>query len=223
MLTQADKKYWAPNLKVLDWLKAKYAGQKVLDVGPGHAPLSWATQAVDFVEVAGLKCPFTKVNLAEKPLPFPDKSFDFIYCRHMLEDMYDPFPVIREISRVGKAGYIEMPSPMAEIGRGVDGGSPPYRGYHHHRFIGWVGGDELRLISKYPLIEYLRFDEERIDALLRLGPNYWNTYYLWEGSIKVFHRQNPLNLIFPGEYNVVLTDAMTKSKESTDLFFDSVK
>jgi ubiquinone/menaquinone biosynthesis C-methylase UbiE len=48
-------------------------------------------------------------------LPYEDKEFDFVYCRHVLEDLIYPFRVIKEMQRVAKAGYIETPSPMAEL------------------------------------------------------------------------------------------------------------
>jgi hypothetical protein len=63
-----------------------------------------------------------------------------------MEDMGNPFLLIKEMERVAKAGYIETPSPIAEMGRGVDGSSPPFRGYHHHRFVVWVHEGELRFV-----------------------------------------------------------------------------
>ena len=47
--------------------------------------------------------------------PFPDKTFDFVVCSHLLEDVRDPITVCRELCRVGKAGYIETPSRIREI------------------------------------------------------------------------------------------------------------
>jgi hypothetical protein len=162
------------------------------------------------------------VDLASEPLPFPDKSFDFIYCRHVLEDMYDPFLLIREMSRVGKAGYVEMPSPIAELCRGIDGSSPPYRGYHHHRFIGWVHEGEFRLISKYPFVEYLNFAETDIVAALRDGPKHWNTYLLWEDEIKYVHRQNGPDYLLPRDYAMILKGAMDSAMVSNGMFWQKL-
>ena len=221
-LTQASPKFWAPNQRVLDYLSSIIPeGAKVLDVGPGHAPFKRATHSVDFVDVPGA-VNLKKCDLANDPLPYEDKEFDFVYARHILEDMYNPFPLIKEMSRVGKAGYIECPSPIAEIGRGVDGGSPPFRGYHHHRFIVWVFGKELRFISKYPFIEYCRFDEPAIDEMLKQD-RYWNSYYLWEGEINAVHRQSPLDYSIPRDYTLILNEAMERSKEAIDIFFSNIK
>jgi SAM-dependent methyltransferase len=223
-LTQNDKKHWPPIQSVMDYLTETVIQKdaKVLEVGPGHAPFKRADVSVDFVDVEGLPN-LIKVDLGTQPLPFEDKSFDFVFCRHCLEDMYNPFLLCSEMSRVAKAGYIEMPSPFAELGRGVDGGSPPFRGYHHHRFISWVIGDELRMISKYPFLEYLRFDEPSIDAQLRSGDRYWNTYYLWTDKINVVHRQSPIDFSIPRDYALVLNEAMERSKEATDIFFINMK
>src|SRR5262245_44299481 len=43
-------------------------------------------------------------------LPFLPKSFDFVYCSHLLEEVEDPLEASKEIMRVGKRGYIETPT-----------------------------------------------------------------------------------------------------------------
>lgn len=221
-LTQDSKHFWAPVQQVVQYLTDVVIApsDRVLDIGPGHCPLKRADVSVDFVDVAGVKN-LIKCDLANEPLPFKDKEFDFVYARHILEDMFNPFPLIKEMSRVGKRGYVEVPSPIAEIGRGVDGGAPPFRGYHHHRFLGWVFGKELRLVSKYPFIEYCRFDEGTVDNLLK-QERYWNSYYLWEGEIIVNHRQAPLHYEIPRDYALMLAEAMERSRESTDIFFANI-
>ena len=42
-------------------------------------------------------------------MPFADGVFDYVVCSHVLEHVADPAAVIAEITRVGKAGYIEVP------------------------------------------------------------------------------------------------------------------
>lgn len=220
-LTNADKKHWAPNDALIDWLTTRIPQDaKVLEVGPGHAPFKRADAHVDFVDVPGIDpARMFKCDIASQPLPFADKSFDFVFCRHTLEDMYNPFPICAEMSRVGKAGYIETPSPIAELCRGIDGNSPPYRGYHHHRFIAWEHAGELRFVSKYPLIEYLKFNDDALAALLRAGPKYWNTHYLWTDRINIVHRQSPLDFDIWRDYPMMLADAAKQSHESSDEFF----
>ncbi len=162
------------------------------------------------------------VDLSSEKLPFADKSFDFVYCRHVLEDMFNPFLLCQEMERVAKAGYIETPSPIAELGRGVDGASPPFRGYHHHRYIIWVHEGELRFVSKYPFVEYLRFNEEEIIQRLKEGPALWNTHYLWQDKIKVNHQRNGPDFDMIRDYASILKNAMDQSKISSGMFWQMV-
>jgi hypothetical protein len=224
LLQATDKHHWAPVEQVVQWLTdgiPKTA--KVLEIGPGHIPFPRADVFVDFQP-----CPQVKpdqlvmANLAVDPLPFEDKSFDFIYCRHVLEDMYNPILLCNEMSRVGKAGYIEAPSPIAECCRGVDGNAPPYRGYHHHRFIIWTYKNELRLVSKYPILEYLSLDENWMADQLRPSPKYWNTYHLWKDTIDVRHRQNALDFHMLRDYGPMLVDATKSTIDSVNEFWKQV-
>lgn len=47
-------------------------------------------------------------------LPFRDKQFDFVIASHIFEHMDDPSAFAEEIIRVGKSGYIEVPSAVSE-------------------------------------------------------------------------------------------------------------
>jgi ubiquinone/menaquinone biosynthesis C-methylase UbiE len=47
-------------------------------------------------------------------MPLPDKSFDFIIASHIAEHVEDPEQFCREMSRVGKGGYVETPGPLTE-------------------------------------------------------------------------------------------------------------
>lgn len=223
-LTQQDRKAWAPVDSVVQWLADRIPdGAKVLEIGPGYAPFPKATHFVDNKPLPNIPADkMTAIDVASWPLPFPDKEFDFIYCRHVIEDMYNPFLLISEMSRVGKSGYIETPSPVAELCRGIDGASPPFRGYHHHRFITWVHEGKLKLVSKYPFIEYLRFTEEDITKSLREGPRDWNTNYLWEGEIQFQHLQNGPDFDMIRDYAALLKNAMDISRVSAGLFWTGI-
>jgi len=221
VLTNADKKFWAPAEPVVQFLANRLPPEaKVLEIGPGYTPFPRASTFVDYKPLPNIPADrMIKVDLASEPLPFSDKMFDFVYCRHVLEDMYDPFPLLREMERVAKAGYIETPSPIAEMGRGVDGASPPFRGYHHHRFVIWAHEGQLRFVSKYPIIEYFRFSEEGIIGWLREGPKTWNTHYLWEDKINFQHQQNGPDFLLTRDYASILKNAMDQSKISGGMFW----
>jgi SAM-dependent methyltransferase len=90
---------------------------QVLDIGSGGDPFPYATVLTDrFLE----ESPYRRESLvkAGKPfllsdidaLPFHDKSFDFVFCAHVLEVLEDPLKACAEIMRVGKRGFIETPT-----------------------------------------------------------------------------------------------------------------
>lgn len=219
-LTDADTKYWHPPANLTAWLADRIPeNAKVLDVGAGILPFQRANVLVDIAEPnAAPGQEFIKCDFSRDPLPFPDKSFDFIYCRHVLEDMFDPFFLCREMQRVGKAGYIETPSPMAEMCRGIDGSSPPWRGYYHHHFVIWPWAGELGFMMKYPLVEYLNIEQD-LPAMLRPLPRYWNTHYLWKDEIKARHHQSLVDFHLFNEYGLFLNLAMEQGRKSCDEFW----
>src|SRR4051794_29855952 len=46
--------------------------------------------------------------------PFDQDEIDFVVCAHTLEDVRDPLWVCAEMSRVARAGYVEVPSMLEE-------------------------------------------------------------------------------------------------------------
>lgn len=220
-LTAADPHHWQPIPQVVQRIADGVPdGATVLEIGPGATPFPRATAFVDFADVpAYAKRPVYKIDLTSERLPFDDKSFDFIYCRHVLEDSWNPFAICAEMSRVGRRGYIETPSPIAELCRGVDGDAPAYRGYHHHRFIIWPDGSQLKFVSKYPLVEYLGAPDAKLAGMLRSGPKYWNTYFPWEGSIDMRHIQSPRDFNAGINYVEVINGAMGDAELATDEFW----
>ncbi len=223
-LTEGDKHHWHPSPALFAWLAGRLpADARVLDVGAGILPFPRANVLIDIAEPN--RHPdqeWIKSDFSRDPLPFADKSFDFVYCRHVVEDMFNPFPLIREMARVGRAGYIETPSPMAEMCRGIDGSSPPWRGYYHHHFIVWPHAGELRFVMKYPLVEYLDVQGLNVAATLRNAPHLWNSHYLWEGDIKVAHRESLIDFHLFNEYGQVLTAAIEQGRISSDVFWAEI-
>jgi SAM-dependent methyltransferase len=47
-------------------------------------------------------------------MPFRDKAFDFVIAFHVLEHVPEPALFLKELQRVGKAGYIETPNAIFE-------------------------------------------------------------------------------------------------------------
>lgn len=220
-------KYWGPNPAVLaraeelarKWkscaaAKERVGGPVVLELGPGAIPFSEATHfagrpggPTDVRAAAGDRRPFYDVDLSRDPLPFPAGSVDFLYARHVLEDLADPIHLLQEINRVARHGYLETPSPAAELTRGVDGGGErPWRGYHHHRSICWIDFDELHLVAKYPIVEHLEmlpwYDEDLAD------PIQWNTHTFFSAPMKwKLHEHDVDFKVYDGSYERLLEKA----------------
>ncbi|PAW79744.1 MAG: hypothetical protein B9S32_00005 [Verrucomicrobia bacterium Tous-C9LFEB] len=205
MLTNADTKYWTPNPQMLEKVDRHIAaGLRVLEVGPGAAPFSRATYFVDWHPGKNT----VVCDLCRDRLPFADKEFDFVYCRHVLEDMYNPFLACDEMSRVAKAGYIETPSPLSEVCRGIDGNSPSWRGYVHHRYLVWAEAKQLCFLAKYPFIEYLCLSDDEIANILRKDAFLWNSYYFWEGRIDWRLLQHEVDYTLGPEYKEAILKAV---------------
>ena len=84
MLTNEDQKHWRPQPESLAYVSSLIAeGAKVLEIGPGQIPFSKATHFIDMTPGENrIRC-----DVQFEPLPFEDKSFDFIYTRHTIEDL----------------------------------------------------------------------------------------------------------------------------------------
>jgi SAM-dependent methyltransferase len=140
---------------------------RVLDVGGWAAPVNradwvldvkpYATRGAMFEEGFG-PAPerFTEDTWVERdicdhePYPFDDDFFEFVICTFTLEDLRDPIWVCREMSRIGKAGYIEVPSLFDELmwmNPEVSGGQ--WVGHSHHNWICWMEGEELVFVPKF--------------------------------------------------------------------------
>lgn len=98
------------------------SGASVLDVGSGHNPHPRATIITDkFTDSNYHRASDIKVLKHQKfveasgeSLPFKDKEFDYVICCHVVEHVDDPAIFLSELSRVGKAGYLEAPSLFGE-------------------------------------------------------------------------------------------------------------
>lgn len=202
---------------------------KVYDIGPGENPLETATHYIDkYTHWNSMN----NIKVIEKDIDtdkFEEsyKSVDFIYARHILEDIQNPDFAINEFERIAKNGYIETQSPLAEITRGIDGtsitGNNNHRGYIHHRYIIWVEAETntLCFIPKYSIIETIDIDktfQKKVINILNNYPIYWNTYYMWDESKPIKIRFIKLVSETFKEYVRILMEAIENSILSTNKF-----
>jgi SAM-dependent methyltransferase len=95
-------------------------GDLVLEVGSGHNPKTRADVLCDkYIEDntqrGGTLILDRPLIVADgEALPFRGKSFDYVICSHVLEHADDAVRFLSEVERVGRAGYIETPSEVAE-------------------------------------------------------------------------------------------------------------
>jgi hypothetical protein len=92
----------------------------VLDVGAGGNPFPRSDVLMDRLTGAEHRC--GESMMIDRPtvfgdasrMPFKDKAFDFVIASHILEHIADPETFLRELQRVGRAGYIETPNAIFE-------------------------------------------------------------------------------------------------------------
>lgn len=122
----------------------------VLDVGGWAAPFNradWVIDAMPFGSRGAMGFSYGGARerfgadtwvqadfCAREPWPFEDDQFDLVLCVTTLEDVRDPVWVCQEMSRVAKAGYLEVPSVLNELTWGLPGEGAYLGNRHHHWF-----------------------------------------------------------------------------------------
>ena len=95
------------------WLRSNQ-NLKILDLGCSNN--NYWSEANHFADIWDFENEFREKNLKftkiqpDKKLPFKDKEFDYVICAHVIEHVNDPVMFKSEIERIGKAGYIELPT-----------------------------------------------------------------------------------------------------------------
>jgi SAM-dependent methyltransferase len=174
--------------------------KRVLDVGGARELSRYATHVIDLLPYKAARAvwgryfverPIPPENWIgqdicdDRPFPFCDKFFDFAICSHILEDVRDPIRVCTELSRVSKARYVETPSPLIELTRGMEPGGKSWIGYYHHRWLVAVEDGELVFLFKPHFLHASRrfyFPQRYAARWQRQGKAY--TRLFWEGELR---------------------------------------
>jgi len=86
----------------------------VLDIGCGYSPHPAASTICDVQDFEKNYLDKKFVQLKEKKFPFKDKEFDFVIASHVIEHVEDVDFFIKELQRVAKKGYIEVPTKLED-------------------------------------------------------------------------------------------------------------
>jgi hypothetical protein len=227
-------KFWAPVKDITEsvetfCLKNNY--KNILEIGPGYVPFTLATKSIGFNEKIS---DFIELDIDTNLLPYENNEIDFVYSRHVLEDIQNPDFALSEIFRVSKSGYIETPSPLIEITKGVDGSplSDKYCGYIHHRYIVWssIEKNEIYFLPKYScildhMLNITHDIKSHLYNLINNYPVYWNNYFIYNviNSPKIIMYKNGVNFNTKGgtmveDYITLISRAINESIENTNYF-----
>lgn len=108
---------------------------KILDIGCGHRKFESLGDEVTGLDIQKLSSVDVVADM-EKPLPFPDKSFDMVRSNHSLEHIRNRLQLIDEIWRVLKPDglfVVAVPHFSNPAGRGTD----------HYGYFGMTAFDPL--------------------------------------------------------------------------------
>jgi SAM-dependent methyltransferase len=181
----------------------------VLDIGGWACPFNRANYVMDaepyetrgFYKTVGLPASqggdrefFSKDTwirrdiCGREPYPFADRSVDCVICSHVLEDVRDPLWVCSEIVRIGKRGYIEIPSRLAESCRGWE--SDRIAGLTHHRWLIDVDQEraDLRFLMKHHMIHADRRFSLPRSFYRRLPEEKRVSWLFWDGTFSFSER-----------------------------------
>jgi SAM-dependent methyltransferase len=178
----------------------------VLDVGAWAAPVNRADWVIDLMpyESRGALIPggfgpgperfdadrwIVADICAHRPWPFEDDFFDFAICTFTLEDVRDPVRVCEEMSRVARAGYIEVPSLLDELTwRNPEPSGGPWVGHSHHRWLCTLEGDDLVFLSKFHSLHARTEAQVPPHWARRLSIDERLVAHFWEGSLPARER-----------------------------------
>ena len=107
MIKRTSKKY-------IDNLLKNNSSWNILDIGCGYNANKFAKVVCDIQDLSNHYQDKEFIRLTEKKLPFKDKEFDFVVASHVIEHVQDVDFFIKEIERVSKKGYIELPTMLED-------------------------------------------------------------------------------------------------------------
>ena len=101
---------------VLKILNQNSKNWRILDIGCNRDAVTYAQTVADIQNLSDFYKEKEKkfVLIENKDLPFEDNQFDFVYASHVIEHVEDVSHFIKELQRISKLGYIELPSMLED-------------------------------------------------------------------------------------------------------------
>jgi methyltransferase family protein len=162
---------WAVPFPRADW---------VLDLGAYETRGEWGYEGERSAERFTAETYVQRDICDREPWPFADAQFDFAICSHTLEDVRDPVWVCSELSRVAKAGYVEVPSRLQEQSWGVQG---EMTGWSHHHWLIEVVDGGLEFLFKSHLVHSPGYHLPAFPDGAEATTHLW-----WEGTLEARER-----------------------------------
>jgi len=100
--------------KFIDNLLQNNKTWNILDIGCGYNANKFAKVICDVQDLSNHYLDKKFIRLTEKKLPFKDKEFDFVVASHVMEHVEDVEFFIKELERVSKKGYVELPTKLED-------------------------------------------------------------------------------------------------------------
>ena len=107
MINRSSKKF------IEDTLSSN-SSWNILDIGCGYNANKFANVICDVQDLSNHYPNKKFTKLIDKKLPFNDKEFDFVIASHVMEHVEDVEFFIKELERISKQGYIELPTMLED-------------------------------------------------------------------------------------------------------------
>ena len=102
------------SIKKVNSILEQHSDWKILDIGCGYRAHKNASVIADVQDFSNFYKEKNFVQIKEKKFPFKDKEFDFVIASHVIEHVEDVDFFIKELQRVAKKGYIEVPTKLED-------------------------------------------------------------------------------------------------------------
>ena len=102
------------SINFVDSILSKNSNWKILDIGCGYTSNKKATVIADKQDLSDFYKNKNFVKITDKKLPFKDNEFDFVIASHVIEHVEDFEFFIKELERISKKGYVELPSRLGD-------------------------------------------------------------------------------------------------------------